>query len=700
MPRLTRPTIGVPFLACALMCMITSVKAQESESERAKQPAPAMPDSGAVLGSDSNSIETVTLERAIVYQVSFAAAQNHYLNIDLTISPRSAEPLELFLPAWTPGSYLIREHARHVDAVQAWDDQGDLIDVRKISKNAWRLACSTTKPVRVQYRVYCNELSVRTNYVDSEFGILNGAGLFLTEREQVDAPYEVELRMRSDWQQSVSAMRRPANGKAHRYRANSYDELVDSPILVGNPTLHPFEVGGVTHYLVNQGGDGLWDGEAAAADAAKIVAEHQSMWGSVPYDRYYFLNVIAEGGGGLEHDNSSVLLASRWSYRSPSSYQRWLSLVSHEFFHTWNVRRLRPQALSSYDYETENYFDELWVAEGITSYYDDLALVRAGIATKGQYLSALSRQITTLQTTPGRLTQSLRDSSLDTWVKFYRPNENSSNATISYYNKGAVVAFLLDAKIREQTSDAKSLDDVMRQLYSEFASGTDTRLGGYTNADVQRVANEVAGVDLSGWFERAIDSTDELEYSSALRWLGLEFRAGPVDADDDLADASDDESSSDSKQASVTGEMPVENSKSEPDANDGSARPERSAAWLGVSTEERNGKLIVSRVTEGSPGFAAGINVGDELIALDGFRLDGSLTSRLRNYYAGDSGAFQIARRGRVTEKTVTFTETPRTDWTLRFSTKPTEQQTASLIAWLHLPEPEKPDDAQPESKP
>lgn len=581
-------------------------------------------------------------EPVATYGVSFEQAANHYVNVRMEFVPTESESVTLYMPVWTPGSYLVREYSRNVDQFHVVDEQGAELSFAKVSKNEWKIDFAEAKKLIVSYRVYCNEMSVRTNFVDSEFAILNGAATFLTNDRLRDQPAELQVSLPGMWKRSVTSLAKAARGEAHRYSASNFDELVDSPLLVGNPTLHPFEVGGVQHYLVNQGGDQLWDGDRAAADVQKIVAEHQDMWGTTPYDRYYFLNIISESGGGLEHDNSTLLMTSRWSYRAPRSYQRWLGLVSHEFFHAWNVRRLRPAALKRYDYLGENYFDELWVAEGVTSYYDDLALRRAQITSRSDYLSSLSRQIKTLQQTPGRNQQSLQMSSHDTWIKFYRPDENSNNSSISYYNKGAVVAFLLDAEIRRATDGEQSLDDCMRALYESFSEGDE----GYTNADVLRITEEITGEQFDAWFESAIDSTDELDYQPALEWFGLQFKRPKTKA---------------------------------------GAEPEEPKIWLGASTSSGDGQLTISRIADHSPAAKAGLNVGDELIAINEYRLSGGLDGRLEQYSVDDTVEVLISRRGKLYRMAVQLSADPRQSWELQIVDEPSEEQKRRLVEWLHM---------------
>ncbi|MDE0934428.1 MAG: hypothetical protein OSA89_00820, partial [Mariniblastus sp.] len=456
------------------------------------------------LGASQVLAVTEDEKAALRYTVDLEDAKNHYLTIKVVV-PVDSDTTELMMAVWTPGSYLVREYARNIDAMTVTSGKREL-EFEKIRKNRWLVKTEGIKSFEVSYRLYCNEMSVRTNWVGKQFAMINGAPAFITVPDRLDAPHEVQLLLPRNWTRSATSLK-SIGDQPHRFVAENFDELVDSPIVAGNVSVYPFVVGGIEHQLVNVGESGYWDGTKAATDLKKVVEAHQEMWGVVPYDRYMFINMIVETGGGLEHDNSSVLMTSRWSFRDRSRYKSWLSLASHEFFHTWNIRRLRPKSLITYDYENEVYTDSLWIAEGITSYYEDLALVRAGLLSRSEFLSRLSGDVEGVQRTGGRKLQSLKDSSYDAWIKYYRPDENSSNTRISYYSKGAVAAFLLDAKIRKLTKGEKSLDDLMRKLFADYVTT------GYTTDEFRAAASELAGEDLSDWFASVIDSTDELDYS-------------------------------------------------------------------------------------------------------------------------------------------------------------------------------------------
>ncbi len=586
----------------------------------------------------------------IDYTVDLGDALNHYMTVDMTARP-SGPRTEVMMATWTPGSYLVREYARHVDRVTVVDGQGQPLDIEKISKNRW--AIETPDPsdaFTLSYRVYCNESSVRTNFVSRSHAVLNGAPSFITIPDQMDSPHRVRLKLPAALTRSASCLL-PASDDPHHYRAANFDELVDSPVVAGNVELFPFVVAGVEHYLVNVNDRGQWDGMRAARDLAKIVTAHHEVWGNVPYDRYYFLNIVGGGGGGLEHDNCCLMMSGRYAMREDRSYQRWLSLASHEFFHTWNVRRLRPRSLVQYDYESEVYTPSLWIAEGITSYYEDLLLVRAGLTEQKDFLNTLGSLIRRVQTRSGRKEQSLRDSSHDAWIKYYRQSSNSGDTQISYYTKGAVVALLLDARIRAASDGQKSLDDAMRRLYKNHAGAV-----GYQPGDFRDICSQVAGADLSDWFVEAVDSTEELDYQELADWFGLEI--GDIRPVSTGSESGDDASGDDASGDDASGDDTSGKKKREP------------VRWIGIGESD-------------SPATRAGLSDSDELIAINGIRLTGGLKARLQEFEVGDPIEILISRDDQIEEVLLTVASRPATpNWGLKVSKQATELQTSRLNAW------------------
>jgi len=556
------------------------------------------------------------------YTLAFDARKQQYLEITAVFPTAGEASLELMMATWTPGSYLIREYARHLEALEVRSDEGPL-PVEKTAKNRWTLQTQGADKVEVSYRLYSREMSVRGNWVDEDLAVLNGAPTFLTVVGGRAKPHNVQIELPDDWKHCVTALPAHSDGKPCHFVAVDYDAAVDSPIVAGNPALYEFEVNGVPHVLANIGESGIWDGQKSADDTQKITQEIADFWGNIPYEKYWYLNVIAESGGGLEHKDSTLMMTSRWNSRVEENHKKWLGLVSHEFFHTWNVKRLRPKALGPFDYENEVHTHDLWIAEGFTSYYDDLLLKRADLITEDEYLTRLSDQVHGLQQTPGRLVHPLAMTSYDSWIKFYRRDENSKNTTVSYYGKGAVVAWLLDAEIRKATVGEKSLDDVMRLAYSRYSGET-----GYTSKQFRDVASEVAGTDLTPFFTTAVDSADELDYQHALDWFGLKFADAEEEGEDEEEEASKDE--------------------------DAEEEEEEPAAWLGLAL----GGDRVSNVHRDTPAHEHGFIVDDEILALNGFRVTGgSWPERLKQYKAGETAEVLISRRGELRTIQVTFEE-------------------------------------------
>ncbi len=553
----------------------------------------------------------------IRHTLSFPAPHTHYVDVRTEVPAAGRDSVELSMAVWTPGSYLVREFSRHVEAVTAESPAGGALRVEKTAKNRWSVAAGGAPTVIVSYRVYGREMSVRTNWIESAFAFINGAATFLTLAGESARPHEVSIVPASGWTRSITALEPGA--QPHTYCAPDYDTLVDSPILIGNPDVYEFTVDDVPHVLANAGDTTFFDAPRAVKDLAAIVQAHKEFWGSFPYQRYVFINLITEAGGGLEHASSSVLMTSRWATRTRKAYLRWLELASHELFHAWNVKRLRPIELGPFDYEREAFTPSLWIVEGITDYYGDVLVLRAGCSWAQEFLDSLSDKIEEVQTTPGRLVRSVTQASMDAWIKLYRPDENTPNTAISYYTKGAVVAFLLDARIRCATDGARSLDDVMREAYAHFAGRR-----GFTPDEFRTLTERVAGADLGPFWRTAIEGTDELDYSEALDVFGLQFRPanGPPNG--------------------------------------------RPKAWIGAATKIDSGRLLVAQVKRETPAFSAGLNVDDEILAIDQVRVRADrLEERLEQYAPGDRISLLVARRDRLLSLDVVVAGEPPRSWRL-----------------------------------
>jgi predicted metalloprotease with PDZ domain len=569
----------------------------------------------------------------IRYTLSFPAAHTHYMEVEAVYPTDGRAQVELFMAVWTPGSYLIREYQRHVENIAA-RGPGGALSIQKSAKNRWRVETGGAQTVTVTYRVYGREMTVRNNWIEQSFAMLNGAPTFISLVGGLARPHEVRIELPSQWQASATALM-PVSGQAHAYRAEDFDTLVDSPIILGNPVQREFTVAGKRHVTVFEGDTKLFDLDRATADTQKIVeAGGQVMGGRFDYPHYYALNMIVDTGGGLEHKNSFLIMAGRFTTRTRRAYLNYLGLVAHEHFHVWNIKRLRPIELGPFDYENENYTKALWIAEGFTDYYAGLLVKRPGISTRDEFFDELSGHIEAVQTTPGRLVTSADMSSFDTWIKQYRPDENTPNTTVNYYPKGAVTAFLLDARIRKATAGARSLDDAMRLAYERYSGAK-----GYTMEQFYQAMSDSAGVNLRDWFAKTAESTAELDYTEALDWFGLRFR--PVDT-----------------------------------------RNQR--AWLGATTRNDAGRLIVSQVRRETPVHAAGLNVDDEILAIDDVRVraDG-LVGRLDQYRPGDKVSILVARRDRLMRLDVTLGAEPGRAWRLEPAPNATDEQKKRLAAWI-----------------
>ena len=560
------------------------------------------------------------------------------------------------MPVWTPGSYLIREFERHVQDFAATDGAGQPLKWEKISKNTWRVSTNGAREWHATYRVYANELSVRTSELNSDHAFWNNANLLMYLDGFLKSPSTVRVLAPDVWKVATGLPGVP--GQRNTFRAENFDVLYDSPFEVSNFKSLLFNVKGVPHRIVIDG-EGNYDPERMRRDVQKMVeTQVQLMGGEVPYRDYTFiLHLRSNAGGGLEHLNSAALGYPRFGFkivegdRATSSapntttqperdYRGFLSLVSHEFFHLWNVKRIRPDALGPFDYTQENYTKLLWVAEGLTDYYADVVLRRAGLITEKEFLSATARAIQNLQNTPGRKVQSVEESSFDSWIKYYRQDENSINSQVSYYDKGAILGLLLDLEIRKRSNGGKSLDDVMRYLYTEFFK----KVRNYTPADFQRASEMMAGSSLEEFFAKYVGGTEELDYNAALAAAGLRLETG-IAPDDD---------------------KPLEKT------------------LLGADVEEDGARLLVRRVYAGSPAYDQGLNTGDQIVALDNMRVTKDfLNARLAEKKPGDLINLTIFRFDNLSTLLIKLGE--RKEGTYRITALPnqTEIQKQIYSAWL-----------------
>ncbi len=519
--------------------------------------------------------------------------------------PVNTELTTLIMPVWTPGSYLVREYAANVDQVSAVSETGRHLQVHKTSKDEWQVNTSNSTTLIVDYVVHTPDMTVNSSWTSSAFTLVNGASVFLYTRPTRGLPQQLNIDSSPSRGGIFTALPLASDGIG--YQAANYDQLVDNPVAIANAPIYRFKSRQQDYVLVNIGENQFWDGAQAAADVEKIVRETQSFWRINPLSRpYWFLNFAVEGRGGLEHDHSTVIMTGRRQMRDREAYIKWLGVMAHEFFHVWNVRRLRPAALADYDYQHEQYTSQLWLAEGLTSYFDSLLLSRAGLINPEEYLELLAKDVHRLETTPGRKLRPVTEASLDAWIRHYRPNANSVNSTISYYTKGAIIGFVLDAYIRKESKGRHDLDEVMREMYSLHA---DTP---YSSEDFNKVLASVGGPAAVRFLEPLLDSSSEPDIDAALDWFGLTLDRDP-----------------EARLAELNGDPVV--------------------SGFGVIWDETASEPVVKSVLAGSSGAIAGILPGDELLAIGDERLTkDKLQALMTAYQPGQRTTLLVSRRGQI----------------------------------------------------
>jgi predicted metalloprotease with PDZ domain len=552
---------------------------QESPAQRKK------------TNAKTTTVEAKVVPPEISYTVSMSKPWTHLLEVEMRL--KSAEmpaQTEISMPVWTPGSYLVREYARHVESFAANDAGGNALVWNKIDKNSWQIETKGAKEIVVKYNVYANELTVRTNELNADHAFFTPAALLMFPKDQLKTASTLKVNPYQDWKIATGLPK--VEGQTNAYRAENYDILYDSPFEIGNFHDVYFDVEGKKHHFVVEG-DGNYDLDRIAKDTAKVVEEAYKIFGELPYNDYTFI-LNLRGGGGLEHLNSTALQWNRFGFTG-TRHNDFMTLVAHEYFHCFNVKRIRPDALGPFDYNNENYTKLLWVAEGGTAYYESVLVQRAGIISAKEFLDGKAAQIQALQERPGRFETSLEEASFDAWIKYYRQDENAVNNQISYYDKGELVNFLLDVEIRKDSNGAKSLDDVMRYLYSEFYKKNKN----YTPEDYQKASEMMAGKSLEDFFSKYVRGRDEIDYNSILSGIGVQLKE-----------------------------------------NKG-----RETIYLGATLKQDGERLTVTNVPKGTPAYEQGLNANDQIIAVDGIRANQTfLTSYIGDKKVGEKIRLTVFR--------------------------------------------------------
>ena len=520
-----------------------------------------------------------TFEGNIKYNLKIPRPQNHYYHVEMELEGFKEKELKVKMPVWAPGSYLVREFARNVDLVKAFDENNNAIEVTKCDKNTWKISKGKAKKITVKYEVYAFELSVRTSFLDDTHGFVSGSGVFMYVEGHKNQSGSLQVYPYTTFGTITTALEK--GDSENSFVFNNYDQLVDCPLEIGNQIQFSFNSAGTEHNVAIYG-KGNFDVDQLKIDMAKITQAATNVFGQNPNKKYTFIiHNVVDGQGGLEHTNSTVLSVNRWTFAG-SKYIGFLSLVAHEYFHLWNVKRIRPIELGPFDYDKENYTSLLWVMEGFTSYYDELLLLRAGYYTKDEFLNKLFGTINYVEGTPGTRVQPVAHASFDAWIKAYRPDENSRNSTMSYYSKGTIIAALLDAMIIEKYDGKKCLDHFMQRVYSEYY---EKKGRGFSENEFKKELELFLGRNLDEFYAKYINGVEIPNYNDFFSKIGLNVNYSG-----------------------------------------------KTEASVGMFITENNGKTIVRGIVSNSAAEDAGISVNDEIIGCNGMRAD---KSSLEDYFKG-----------------------------------------------------------------
>lgn len=577
------------------------------------------------------------MAKSIHFELSFSEPQAHYVDVEMVIEGfENEEYIDIKMPVWAPGSYLVREYSKNVERFQVKYSEGVAVEVQKIAKNTWRVFRPSDN-ISVKYSVYSFEVSVRTSFINDSRAFLSPVGTFMYVDGHLNLETSVKIHLHKNWNKISTGLQKTS--AEHIYYAPNFDILFDSPIEIGNQDTWSFDVDGILHECAMVG-EADYDKGQLTDDITKIVRVENKIWGTNPNDYYLFVtHNYQTGSGGLEHLNSTILSASRFGYSQPTTYKNYLSLVAHEYFHLWHAKRLRPKELGPFDYENENYTTGLWIIEGFTSYYDNLIIRRCGFFDENEYLQKLAVDFNTVYNRPGHLLQSAAASSFDTWIKQYRPDENSQNVAISYYNKGAMHAVALDLKIITETKGGKRLDNVMKAAYEQFYL---IQNRGFQEDEFQALAEEVTGVTLNEIF-LAAHNAEEVDYNQYFNLVGYELIDNAEDQDHQS---------------------------------------------LGIKIGSNEGHTVIRNVDRDSAAWISGLNVGDELIAINGHRIE--INGKALDYFISSSQEndvvhMLISRDGLIREIQVQLIPSSKKSYSIqRLANATTEQRRLGDI-WLSL---------------
>jgi len=572
----------------------------------------------------------------IEYILSMPEPSNHYFEVEIRYSNLSVSDkfLELLLPVWRPGRYFIFDFASGVQEFSASDKKGKALNWFKKDKSTWRVETSPSRSVVIKYRVFANEFEARTRGLDQSHAFVNPTAVFMYCQKYRGNPLTLKVKPFGDWHVTTGLDNDKKSKDPNRFTAPDYDYFTDCPLEIGNQKDFSFDVEGREH-VFSFYGEANYDKKKIAEDFTKIIKKNYELWGSVPYKKYIFIvHCTPVSGGGTEHINSTVVGVKPAAFDSEKGYTSFLRLISHEFFHTWNVKQLKPKGITPYDFQKENYLSELWIAEGGTSYYDGLMLVRTGQMNLDEFLKEITGGINDERSRPGNRIQSVAESSFDAWVKFWRRTPNSYESESDYYRKGSYVCLVLDLAIRNASKNKYSLDDVFRKMFEKFPLD----VKGYTNEDFQKMCEKFAGKKLDKFFNKYVSGTEPIDWDKFLGYAGLKL-------------------SSDENTV---------------------------IAVVGIKTSKKVDKIIIDEVLPGSSGQRAGLLAGDEIIAYDNQKLDyEDMENRIKELRSGDRVTFNILRSNILKDYTLIMEDRKVTEYHLEKIATPTNLQRSIYEDWL-----------------
>jgi len=560
--------------------------------------------------------------------------QTHLFEVEILITGYTPTTVDLHMPAWRTGRYLLLDFSGGVQEFTVTDEHQHPLPFRKTDKDTWRIDKGNAKTVTAHYKVYANEFNMRTRELTGEHAFVDPLSVFMYVDDLKNSPLQLNVHPFGNW--NVTTGLDDVEGSPFTYTAPNFEYFGDCPLEIGNQHEIEFFVDGKKHIICIYG-DGTWDADLLVHDFTKIVIANKEFWGDLPYKKFVFMiHCQPNAGGGTEHINSTIMGTRPFVFSNPQMYKGFLGLVSHEYFHTWNVKQLRPKAIAPYDFSRENYSEELWISEGTTSYYDDLLLVRAKFNDAKKFIENINQMVNNERLRFGNRVQPLADASFDAWIKYWRGRQNSQNAETDYYSKGSYLSLLLDLEIRHRSTNAHSLDDVMRTMYHRFPLTK-----GFTNADFQKVCEEFGGGSFKEFFRDYLYSTVPLPWEKTLSYAGLEVVS-----------------------------------------LDSLPKP-----GLGISTQDMSDKTKITNVTPGSPAERAGLEINDEIAAVNGFRVRSvELNERIAAMKAGSEVTIHLFRNDKLKQVTLTLENVRTPNFIVRKVPKPTDQQKSIYEQWLGEP--------------